>query len=257
MFPYTLAFASYTFPNQTFELQGHQLQASVPVSQIQRQNGGVVLDGYLSPKTFIINGKMYAADIDTLHESVNILKKSLHNKGQTAYLQYRSDRRTLCRLGQAGVNVIYEKGLYQYVVNVQAQMVTDRPFAESPTTRNSSRSLSAAIPSLVDGLTNAGHYLSNPIFTFIPGASFTNNLHVMNDANSMGFDFIGPLLSGQTLIIDCDAGCVLFQIGTDLVDAMSYFQGDLFLALEEGANNLVISGATLTYSVNWKDRWYL
>jgi hypothetical protein len=257
MFPYTLSFGTYSFPNQTFELQGHTLQASVPIQQLQRQDGGVVLDGSLSPKTFMINGKMYSADIDTLHEAVNILKKSIHNKGRAAYLQSRADRRTLCRMGPAGVNVIYEKGLYQYVVNVQAQMVTDRPFAESPTIKNGTLTLAGNTKSFIDSFTNAGHYPTNPIFTFIAGASFTNNLHVMNNANSFGFDFIGPLLNGQTLVIDCDAGCVLLHVGATLVDAMSYFQGDIFMALEEGANSVVMSGATLTYLVNWKDRWYL
>lgn len=257
-FPFTLQFATYAFPNQTFEPDGHALKISLPMASLQRKNGGIIMDGFLTVKAFRINGKVYSNNIDVLHETLNILQKSLHNNGQAGNFLYRSDRQTLCRLGPDGVNVIYEKGLYQFVANVNAQFVTERPFAQSPTVRTESGSLTAAAPSFAEVLLNAGHYPSNPIITFIAGANnFSNNLVVLNNANSLTFSFTGPLLAGQTLVVDCDAGCVLLHVGAAMVDAMSYIAGDLFLQLEEGNNTLVFTGASLSYTARWSDRWYI
>lgn len=254
--PYTLQYGTYAFPNQTFELIGHKLMMDTPSSPIRRKDGGVSLDGNMLPKKFQINGKVFANDIDTLHATQNILQRALHNKGQEAFLQYRADRRILCRLAPEGIDAPYEKGLYQYVANLNIVLLAKNPLAESTTLRTGSGTRNNA--SGGDSVVNQGTAVTYPLFTFVSGHTFFNNLSVVNNTNGMSFGWQGTLVNGQTLIIDCDAGCVLLQSGTSFIDAISYFYGDLFFAIESGGtNSLTLAGGTYSYSILSRDRYYL
>lgn len=253
---YTLAFATYIFPNQTFEIDGHRLQADTPVTPIPRFDGGVVQRGYLYPKRFSINGKAYHTDIDTLHNALNIMKKSMHNKGNPDYLKYRADRRIYCQIAPEGFDALYQKGLYQHLAEIRIGLVAPEPCAEdvNETTTNGSRTNSSSVQSL----TNSGNYPTRPIFTFVAGTwAFLNDIYVINQANSLYFRYQGRLISGQTLVVDCAAGCVLLQVGVTMTDAISYIAGDLLFMLEEGANSVVIDAATLSYSIKHRSKWYI
>ena len=255
--PYTLQFGTYSFPNQTFELEGHRLQSDVPTSPIRRMNGGVVLQGNLLPKTIVLNGRMFSSNIDVLHESMNIMKQALHNAGLPAWLQYRSDRQVWCQIAPSSIDAIYEKGLYQYLANVKVTLMAPRPFAQSTSSRTvtGTRTNNSAL----EYANNLGHYPTNPVFTFVNGTwAFSNNIFVQNNGNCLSFNYQGPMVAGQTLVIDCDLGCVLLQVGLTMVDATSYFAGDLFFQLDPtGTNTLIITAASLSYSVLSYDRYYL
>lgn len=255
MSAFTLQFSTYTFPNRTFDLQAHRINMDTPAQPIRRANGGVVLDGNILPKKFMINGKLYGNDIDTVHNALNIMVKSVHNGGSAAYLKYRSDRQVLCRLAQEGFDSVpTKKGLQEFSYDVTIGMVTDKPYAESPTqtTTSGSRTNNSA----TQVLTNAGNYPTRPVFTFVAGSTFLNDIFVQNNGNSHYFRYQGPLLNGQTLVVDCDAGCVLLHVGLTMVDAISYFAGDLFFEIPEGSNTLIIDAATLNYTIKHFDRWY-
>lgn len=255
---WTLQYGTYAFPNQTFILAEQAISPDTPTYNVRRSDGGINLQGFLGPRKFTINGKVYSSDKGTARNDLQNLMKSMHNQGNIANLQYSSDRLVpRVRLAQEGIRAqIKEAGLYEYMYDVALVMIADYPFAQSLTgyTINGSRSNNSAL----ETLTNNGNYPTNPIFTFIAGASFTNNLRVDSNANSMYFGYSGPLVNGQTLVVDCDAGCVLTQVGLTMVDSTSYFFGNMFFRIEpNGANTIVINGATLTYTITNADRWYL
>ena len=251
---FTLIFGTYTFSNQTFEPLGHVFKQDTPVVDIQRYNGGIALDGYQTPRKIRIKGQLFNNDEDTLHQEANIMVRALRNNGAEAQLQYRSDRYVNCKLDTNGVGLSYERGLYEHVITVDINMVAQKPYAESATLRTVTNTINNE--SVAIAVTNSGTRPTTPYFQFIGGASFTNNLRVDVPANSHYFNFAGPVLNGQTLIIDCSLGCVLLQSGAAFVNAISYFSGNLFLEVpESGSQTVVLNGATLTYTINSRDRY--
>lgn len=254
---FTLQFGTYTFPNQTFQIKGHPLLIDTPVQDVRRRNGGIALDGWLTQKKYNINGKLYGDNVDSVHNALNVLMKAAHNKGQAAYFQYRSDRRVLARLAAEGVDSQYTTGLYEHLMDVRIGLVSEKPFAESTTARTSTGTRTNN--STTQNINNLGNYPTGPIFTFVGGTwAFNNDIYVLNNANCLAFRFQGPLAAGQTLVVDCEAGCVLMHVGAIMVDAISYFSGDLDFVLDGGGTNtLIIDAATLSYSIVSRDRWYV
>lgn len=255
---FTLQFGTFAFPNQTFEILGHELGLDTPAADIRRRDGGSVLNGYLRPKRFIIRGRVYGEDHGSVLNEINTLKRALHNGGEAANFRYEGDRYVpQVRLAGDGIAAMFEPGLYGNMYNVEAVMIAERPFSESDTQRSQTgtRTNNSALEQVV----NNGNYATNPVFTFVGGTwPFSNDLRVENLGNSHWFAWAGPFLAGQTLVIDCDAGCVLLQVGLTMVDAISYFSGNLFFAIEDGGvNQLVINAATLGYTITNRDRWYI
>lgn len=255
---FTLIFGTYNFPNQTFEIDGHQISLDTPAVPIRRSNGGVVLDGFIVPKKFVIRGKIFGDDKDQVHATLIAMQRAVHNGGKSAAFRYRGDRYVPeAWLSQEGINAAFEKGLYENMYNVDLVLVARRPFAESDVlvTLTGSRTNSSAIQAATTG----GDYPASPVFTVVAGTwAFMNGIRVENDGNSQFWSWGGPFAAGQTLVVDCDLGCVLLHRGSVMVDAISYFSGNLFMRLEPDGvpNNLVINGATLSYSIKYRDRWY-
>ena len=254
--PFQLQFATYTFPNQTFQIDDHRLDIDTPIEDIRRYDGGVIQAGYLRPKKWRINGKIYGTDVGSVHNELNTLKRSLHNKGLGASFFYRSDRYAYAQLAPGGISAVPEKGLYEYLYNVDILLVSD-PFVESIT--RSSESGSRSNSSEIDQVTVGGNFPTYPVFNFMAGThNFNSAIRVDNLANSFFFQFSGGLMAGQTLIVDCVAGCVLLQVGLTMIDALSYFGGNLDFILEpDGTNDVLINAATLSYTINFKNRWYI
>lgn len=253
---YTLVYGTFTFPNQTFEVKNFSLPIDTPVTPIRRKDGGVSLDGYLSPRKFVIRGKVYSEDEGTALENLRTMQRALHNRGQSAAFYYQADRYFMCRLAPEGVNAIPNEGLWGHVFDVDAVLVAEKPYAESTTLRTTTGSRTNN--SSAQSLTNNGNAPTNPIFTFVAGTwAFSSDLRVENVNNSLFFSWGGRFAAGQTLVIDCDAGCVLLHVGATMVDAISYFSGNLFFKLEDGGNNtVVIDAATLSYTITSRDRYY-
>jgi hypothetical protein len=253
---YTLMFGTYTFSNQTFEIVGHQQGLDVPTIDIRRKNGGVTLTGYESPRKITINGTIFSTDKDSLNNEANIMFRALRNRGQEAALQYRADRFITARIDKSGLDFQFRQKLYEYVYDVKATFIAQNPYAENIDLRIVTGSLYNGVTT--ETITNNGTRPTRGLFTFVSGASFTNDLRVDVPANSHYFNFAGPLLNGQTLIVDCDAGSVMLQSGSSFVDAISYFGGNLFLEIPEGgAQSVIINGATLSYNIQTRDRYEL
>lgn len=254
---FTLQYGTYSFPNQTFEIEGHSLYSDTPVNPIRRKDGGVELQGFLQPKRFTIRGKVYSSDPGTVHNDLINLKRAVHNQGNAANFRYKDDRYVPgARMAPEGIQAIKAQGLFGYLYEVSLVFVAERPFAESDTLRHVSGTRNNA--SSGETLTNNGNYPTNPLFIFVAGTqAFNNKLRVDNLNNSMFFAWGGPFAAGQTLIVDCDGGCVLLQVGLTLVDAISWFSGNLFFRLEDGgSNSLIINGGTFAYDIYNRDRYY-
>lgn len=256
-FPRTFSFGTYSFPNQTFEALDHPLAMDTPELSIRRRDGGVVLRGYAKPKRLRINGKVWEGDRDALWSTLNIMQRALHNAGAAAQLKYRDDRYVTARLAREGISQPFTKGLHEYLVEVDLTFVAQRPYAESTTQRTvtGSRTNNSSASNFGAG----GHYPSNPVFTFVGGTwPFSNDIYVLNTANSHSFRYAGPIAAGQTLVVDCDLGCVLLHSGAQMIDAISRFSGDLFFEIVEGGtNSVVVDAATLNFTALYRDRYYL
>lgn len=255
--PATLQYGTYTFPNQTFKLLELPFNMDTPIQDIQRRHGGVVLDGYATPRQYRINGKVFGTNKGSVYNELNIMQRACHNKGQKGALQHRDGWQIQARLSPTGfIPVPVNEGLYEFAYDVNIVFISEEPCAESTTLHEATGS--CANNTQEEVVNNAGHFVSRPIFQFVAGTwSFLNGISVLNDANSHTFQYEGPIVAGQTLMVDCDAGCVLLQQGLTMMNAMSYIAGDIFLELEAGNNSLIINGATLDYTINWRDKEYV
>ena len=254
--PFSLQFATYTFPNATFQVDDHRMDIDTPVESIRRYDGGVVQDGFLKPKKWRINGKIYGTDIGSVRNELNVMKQSMHNRGVGASFFYRTDHYAFAHLAPGGFIAAPEKGLYEYLYNVDIMLVSD-PYVEHVTLMSDGGSRSNN--SAVDQTSVGGNYATPPIFTFVAGTwNFNGAIRVENLANSYYFQYSGGLLAGQTLVIDCVAGCVLRHVGAAMVDSLSYFGGNLDFILEPGGlNDLMVNAPTLDYTMEFKNRFYV
>lgn len=258
MMPLTLQYGTFTFPNQTFKIVENPFQMDTPIFDIQRKIGGVVEDGFPAPKVVHINGKIYGTDKGSVSNELNILQMSVHNKGLGSTLIYRDGwQMRNVHLAPAGfVATPASDGTYEFAYIIDIFMATADPFVESVVTHTASGSMANDTQSKT--LNNAGHFMGRPIFTFVAGTwDFSNQLSVLNVASSHTFQYEGPIVAGQTLVVDCDGGCVLLQEGVTMVNAMSYSAGDIFMDLEPGDNLVLLTGATIGFSIAWKDREYV
>lgn len=253
--PYQLQFGTYLFPNQSFELLEHRIDIDTPVNPIRRRDGGVVQEGFLTPKRWRINGKIYGTDKGTVHNDLNNLYKSLHHNGVGASFFYRDDRYVFAQLGPGGIVATPEaKGLYEYDYLVDIVLVSDA-FSESVNSHNHSAQHNNGTEVLP--LSVGGNFPTQPIFVFVGGTmNFGIPIRVENAGSSYYWQFSNGLLAGQTLIVDCVAGSVLYQQGLTMMDGMSFFGGYLDFPINPG-DSLTIAGGTFNYSINYRDRWYL
>lgn len=253
----TLVFGTFTFPNRTFQIISHRLDIDTPVGAVPRLDGGEVLQGSLTPRMFAINGKLWGTNRDSVHNELITLQRAIHNSGAGASFYYRPDRYVFAQLSQGGMDASWQRGLYEYMLNVDILMVAKRPFAESITTALQTGSRSNSCGTL--SVTPSGNYPTQGVWTIVSGATWSQaeSLRVVNLLNSQSFIFYGPMVPGQTLIIDQSAGSVLFQVGLTMVDAISLFGGNLFMQLTPGfQNDLVVCGPTLNFSFRYRDRYY-
>ena len=256
--PYQLAFATYTFPNKTFELLEHTMDIDTPVFDVRRRDGGEVMDGFLRQRTWRINGKVYGDNEGSVHNDLNNLYRSMHNGGVGASFFYLSDRYAFAQLAPGGIlSTPVTKGLYRFAWNIDIVLVSN-PFAESvvSTRVSGSRTNNSAATATTPG----GNFNTNGLFTFVAGTwNFGSTIRVDNVATSLYFQFAGGLAAGQTLIIDTIAGCVLRQVGLTMVDALSLFGGNLttFFLKPGASNSLIINAPTLSFTLDYRDRYYV
>jgi len=253
---YTLQYGTYTFPNQTFQLKEIPTTIVTPLQDLRRRDQGKGLDGRLAGRSYKINGKIFSLDKASLWNALNIMNKSIHNQGEVGDLKYRDDNISAkCRMSRE-LRAKPGKGLYEHLHDIDAVFISAHPYVAGLTVNTLTGSITGA-PSVISP-NNAGNFPTNPIFTFVGGTwAFSDDIAVENVGNSHQFSYEGPIAAGQTLLIDCDAGCVLLHVGATMVDAISYFSGDLFFELDEGVNTLIIDGATFDYEMDWYHRWYV
>lgn len=254
--PYTLQFATYTFPNATFKLADHRLDIDTPSVDVRRRDGGVTIQGFLKQKRWRINGKLYGTDEGSVHSALNIMSQSLHNRGIGASFLYMADRYAFASLAPGGLTATPEEGLNGYLYNMDIALISD-PFVEAITV--SRKTGTRVNNSAIDTVAVGGNYPAAPVFTFVGGTwAFNSPILVQNLANSYFFQYSGPVIAGQTIIVDCAAGSVLLQVGVTMIESISHFGGNLDFILEPNVtNDLMISGATLSYAIDYRNRWYV
>lgn len=256
--PFQLQFATYTFPNQTFEIQEHTMDIDTPVFDVRRRDGGEVMDGFLKQRTWRINGKIYGENEGSVHNELNTLYRSMHNEGVGASLFYLADRYAFAQLAPGGMlSRPLAKGLYRFAWDIDIILISN-PFAESVTSTRvtGSRTNNSAATATTPG----GNFKTNGVFTFVAGTwAFGGTVRVDNVATSLFFQYTGGLTAGQTLIVDTVAGCVLRQVGLTMVDALSLFGGNLstFFLKPGVSNSLVINAPTLSFTLDYRDRYYV
>lgn len=257
MMTHTLVFGTFIFPNATFKVQAHRMDIDTPSAATPRMDGGEVLRGSLTPRMFALNGMLWGVDRDSMHNQFITMQRAVHNAGAGASFYYRPDRYVFAQLSQGGMQATPRQGLYEHMLDVDILLVAKKPYAESIQTSSDSGSLSNSCTT--KSLTPIGNYPTQPVWTIVSGATWgsLDSFRVTNVLNSNAFIFYGPMVSGQTLVIDNALGSVLMQVGLTMVDAMSLFGGNVFLQLEPGVqNDLLVCGPTLSFSLQYRGRYY-
>ncbi len=247
--PYTLTFGAYTFPNQTFEVQGLGVANTLDEARLPRRPGSLILAQKLGPRMFKVVGQLHGAVAETVHSQLNTMLANLAMAGKQN-LQYRADRYAKGWLRNFGHS--YPEGGFHHAADVQIDFAADDPFLYDTVGQTHTQ----ALDSLVGGsatfdVVNPGEFTAVPVFTLRAGVTITDNILVHNRTTGERFQWHGTLNAGQTLTVDAEA----FTVTYDSTDGLTWLDGD-FVGLVAATNDFKYTGATLTlFRVTYRRRY--
>lgn len=246
---YTLTFGNYTFPNQTFEVEGLPLQNDISSQRIPRKHGSVIQSPYLRERKISVRGIIHNNSLEDSNNELMDLQEALF-AGEENF-QYRSDRYIKCYVNKLDVD--FEKGSDKRVINVKIDLIAQTPFAfSSGASYSDVQSISGTTDTY--SIVNGGNVFSEPIFKiYASGGTITDSIRITNLSDDEKFlRYRGTVNNGETLEIDSENLTVL----NNGVDGISDFEGDFLNLLGGQTNNFQFVGMTCTLTTEWRYRWY-
>jgi phage-related protein len=244
---FTLMFDSYSFPNQTFEIDGLPIENLIQEDQIARKHGSVIATPYLRSRNISVQGMIHDSNADTSYSQLAAMQQALLPSEGKFY--YRSDRYINCKT--KSIKTSFKPGTDKAVIDVDLALVAENPFQYS-----AGASYSTAVTT--NGTTNSfsvfngGNVDSEPIFRVCAvGGTIADHIQLSNLTRGEVWRFRGTLSSGLTLDVNMED----FSVNNDGVDGMSYFEGDWSM-LSAGTNSFQFVGMTARVTVEYKYRWY-
>lgn len=245
---FTLEFGDYTFPNQTFEVEGFPVNNNIKEGAISRKHGPVIQTPFLRSRKFKIRGIIHnstkassLAELDTMQQ--NLLASE-------SFFRDRADREIKAYASRFRAN--QEEGSDKAIINVEIDLVAQNPFFLAV---GASIIESIVIP---DGTTtfnidNLGNVFAEPkIYGFASGGTINDDFTLTNTSNAnQQARFRGDIVDGATMVMDTGELTVL----NDTVDGLSDFEGD-FLDLVLGSNIFSYDGSTITLTIEHRRRWF-
>lgn len=244
----TIAFGTYTFPNQTFEVEGLGVDMRLDDAEVPRRHGTRIIASRLGPRTIRVKGILHAPDAGTVWSDLNTMLRSLAAAGEQG-LVWRTGIALDCWLAKFGHDFVV--GANPAVANLKIDFRASNPFPRSTTLGLTVVGLT--LVSAVDlALTNAGQADAYPIFILAAqGLSVTTTIVIRNVNTGDELQYTKGIPVGSTVVIDTDdMTCTLD--GQNAVDGLV----GQFPRLLPGTNTIRLSGATYLFEADWYDRYY-
>ncbi len=245
---FTLEFGDYTFPNQTFEVDGFPNINNTKEENIVRHHGSVIQTPFIKSKRFRIKGIIHnsakatsLSQLDDMQQNLLVDKNFFRDRDGReieAYVKRLTPRQEL--------------GSDKAIINVTIDMIAPIPFFTA-TGASTETAFSLADGVCIFDLGVGGNVFNEPkIYIHASGGTINDDFQLINITNdNQLFKFRGVIADGQTVILDSKELTVL----NNGVDGISDFEGD-FISLLASTNQFLFSGATCLLTFERKNRWY-
>ncbi len=244
---FTLEFGDYTFPNQTFEVEGFPTFNNTVEENIVRQHGAEIQTPFLKAKKFRIKGKIHnSSKVTSLAELDDMQKNLLADKD---FFRDRSDREIEAYARK--VTPSQELGSDKALINIVIDMIAPSPFFTA--TGASIETAFSLVGASIFDLAVGGNVFNEPkIHIFANGGTINDDFQLINVTNSNQlFKFRGTIANGTTATFDSKELTVL----NNGIDGISDFEGE-FINLLAATNQFSFGGATCLLTFERKNRWF-
>ena len=244
---FTLQFGDYTFPNQTFELEGNPDNQNLKEDLVVQAHGAVVQTPFLRSKGLKVKGFIHD-DAESVSQQALLDMQAGLLSSEKAF-RYRSDREINAYVRK--LEPKYIEGTDKAVIEVRIDLLAKIPFYQSI---GASISTVQAITgtTLSFDVLNSGNVFSEPhIFVYANGGTISDNFVITNSANNKASTFRGIIANGTTMEFRTDN----LSCFNNSVAALTQFEGT-FLTLLAGTNSLQVVAPDCQVTVQHKNRWY-
>ncbi len=244
---FTLEFGDYTFPNQTFEVEGFPTINNTKEENIVRQHGAEIQTPFLKAKKFKIRGIIHNSSKTTSLSDLDDMQKNL--LADKNFFRDRSDREIEAFARK--VTPSQELGSDKAIINVEIDMIAPSPFFQA--TGASIETAFSLVGTSIFDLVVGGNTFNEPkIHIFANGGTINDDFQLTNVTNNnQSFKFRGIILDGQTVVLDSKE----LTVFNNAVDGISDFEGE-FINLLAATNQFSYSGATCLLTFERKNRWF-
>lgn len=221
--------------------------------RVTRRGGSRVPNVTLASKTIKVEGMVLGAtqtlartNLDTLNQMINSLMTKSNNEKEMRDLYLFDDRKIKVHLTANAPENKSSLKVYEFSLN----FVAPEPYFVST---NYSRVKQTITGTTTFTVTVAGNAFSRPVISITNNTSNISSLTIENLTNGNTISYVGSLVTGNALVIDCDA----YTVQNNAVDDIANFTGDLDTILLPGGNELKVTGlASGIARIDWVDRWY-
>lgn len=243
---FTLLFGDYTFPNQTFEVDGFDLKNKIGRNSIPRRHGSIIQKPYLDSRVFRVRGKIHNNVEATSHAQLLALQAGLLN----------GEQKFFCRSGwyikayAADIKSQYVLGTDKAVVDVDISMAAQVPFFVADGATNNDVTAASGTTTSFE-VFSGGNVFSEPVISFYAnGGTISDNIQLTNQTNeNQIMRFRGTVANGTTLQVNTEDLTML----VNGVDGISWLEGD-FISLLAGTNTFEFVGSDCQITVGHKYR---
>jgi len=244
---YTLMFGSYTFPNQTFEVESLPLVNNIKQNTVPRRHGSIIQDPYLKARKIKVKGTIHNATRATAWTEFMDMQEALLASEDKFY--HRADRYVNCCCNK--ITPKFAEGTDKGVININIDFISQDPFFYMAAASYSDVNNPVGV-TLSFNINGLGNVFAEPIiYICATGGTITDEIQLENQTTKELFVFNGVVNNGVTLEIDTKD----FTVENNAVDGISEFGGD-FLTVAAGSNLFRFVGATCRVTVEHKSRWY-
>lgn len=244
---FTLTFGSYTFPNQTFEVESETLDMNIKEQNLIQYHGSFIETPFLKSKKFKIKGYLHNTDEATTEQQLYAMNAALFDA--EAFFQHRDDKKIKCFAKKCDGK--YLEGLNKSVLEMDIELVSQSPFYISTGASTSQIEACAGITTEFY-VNNEGNADTDPrIYIHASGETISDNIKITNIESGKYSQFRGEIPYGLTLEFNSED----LEVWNNSIDGLSYFEGN-FLSFQPGNNLIQVVGATCTVTIEYKKKWY-
>lgn len=230
----------------------------VQMMAVPKRHGGLVSEvPVLDPRRINIRGKIQEASFTACRATIDLFEKTFHRFNKK--LRIYDDR--YINAYPLGFNYVFLPGSGGASVAYTIDIICADPFWYNDTTGSDSRTLDTGDVAIditnnvyreSFTINNTGTAFVFPVITVTAGGTNLTTITVRNLTTGRNFSFVGTVLSGNSLVVDCGQ----FTVENNGVEDLTNWSGS-FLWFDPGNNSMQIEGTTVaTYAFAWSPRNY-